>query len=94
MPGSPATFLWIRIRFPRPADGTGTILAVYADGTEDGVGTVTRTPNAPGSSAGWRANLWAAHPSLAEGHLKWSARAGDLAKSLTESVKGKGPWWE
>lgn len=84
----------IRIRFPRPADGTGVILAVYADGTEDVVGTVTRTPNAPGSSAGWRADLWADHPLKADGHLKWSARAADLARSLTESVQKKGPWWE
>lgn len=84
----------IRISFPRPVDGTGAILAVYGDGTEDQVGTVVRTVNRPGSSAGWSAVLWADHPASAEGHLKWSPRAADLARSLTESVKAKGPWWE
>lgn len=84
----------IRIRHPHPAGQPAEILAVYCDGTEDMVGEAVRTRNAPGSSAGWRANLRASHPSLAEGRVTWAGRSGDLAEALTESVKAKGPWWE
>lgn len=74
--------------------GTGVILAVYGNGTEEQVGTVTRTESRPGSSRGWEADLWASHPSLARDRLRWSPTAKALAKSLTDSVKAKGPWWE
>jgi hypothetical protein len=76
----------IRVCVPRTAGLPGELLAVWDDGKEDQVGTATRTENKPGSTRGWQANLWDAHPSLAEGHITWKPTARELGKTL-------GPWW-
>jgi len=83
----------VRVRFPRDPSLPGELIAVYGDGTEHMVGDVTRTENKPGSSRGYQANLWADHPSLAEGRPLRAAKARDLGRLLTESVKAEGPWW-
>jgi hypothetical protein len=84
----------IRVSLHRPADGTGDILVVRDDGQEDTVGSASRTGGGPPAGRGWQADLWVAHPSLAEGHATWKRTAGELGDCLTESVRACGPWWE
>ncbi len=84
----------IRVSLHRPADGTGDILVVYDDGQEDMVGSVSRTEVGSRSGKGWKADLWDAHPSLAEGHVTWKRTARELGDCLTGSVRATGPWWE
>jgi hypothetical protein len=84
----------IRVSLHRPADGTGDILAVWDDGREDMVGSAFRTESSSRSGKGWNADLWAAHPSLEEGHATWRRTARELGHCLTGSVQAAGPWWE
>ena len=82
----------IRVSLHRPADGTGDIIAVCDGGLE-----LHETARAGGGSRpgqGWRADLVAAHPSLAEGHSTWKNTARELGDRLTESVRDAGPWRE
>lgn len=83
----------IRVSLHRPADGTGDIIAVCDGGLELMVGAAARTEAGTRSGRGWRADLWAAHPSLAEGHPTWRRTASELGDSLTGSVRAAGPWW-
>jgi hypothetical protein len=83
----------VRVSISREPSGTATILASRDGMAEVVVGDAERTENKPGSARGWRANLWAAHPSLAEGHPTWAATAKGLAGALTVSVETKGAWW-
>ena len=84
----------IRVSLHRPADGTGEILVVWDDGREDVVGEAFRTEGGSRSGRRWEADLWAAHPSLAEGHATWRRTVRELGDSLTGSVWAAGPWWE
>lgn len=84
----------IRVSLHRPADGTGDIVAVCDGGAELIVGQVTRTEANSRCGQGWQADLWAAHPSLAEEHATWKRTAPELAACLTGSVRDAGPWWE
>jgi hypothetical protein len=82
----------IRVSLHRPADGTGDIIAVCDGGLELHVGETAEGGTRPGQ--GWRAGLWAAHPSLAEGHATWKRTARELGDCLTKSVRAAGHWWE
>ena len=84
----------IRVSLHRPADGAGDILAVWDDGQEDMVGSASRTEGGSRSGKGWKADLWAAHPSLEEGHVTWKRTGRELGDCLTGSVRAVGPWWE
>lgn len=73
---------------------SGDIPAVWDDGQEDMVGSAFRVENGSRSGKGWKADLWAAHPSLKEGHATWQRTARELGDCLTGSVRATGPWWE
>lgn len=83
----------IRVSLHRPADGTGDILAVWDDG-QDAVGSAFRAEGGSRPGQGRQADLWAAHPSLAEGHVTWKPTVRELGDCLTGSVRAAGPWWE
>ena len=47
------------------------------------VGSAFRVENGSRSGKGWKADLWAAHPSLKEGHATWQRTARELGDCLT-----------